>query len=423
MTSLPKSTPQSSGSLSREQRLAGIAAWMGWLFDGLDGYLYIQVAVPFVMELQSANSPTPDVVHHTAYIQAAFLVGWALGGTVFGRLGDRLGRSRTLSLTILMYALFTGLSSFSVNWQMLLILRFLAALGIGGEWAAGASLVSETWPVPWRPWAGAALQSAFQCGLLIAGLVGTLFAGHVRWVFLTGAIPALLVFWLRKNVPETAEWKDAAARQPKPNGWDLFKAPVLSTTLITIVVCSLALTTTWAYIFWFPQQLMHLPDIQRWSQAHKTRYVVEAAMFVNLVAIAGNFLAGALAKFVGYRKALVIMFAGAGIFLYLTYSIPRNHIDILYWAPWAHLFVQGVFGLFPLLIPPLFPTLLRTTGAGLCYNIGRLAAAAGTVFFGVLSPSTHLRYSLLWVAALYIPATFIAMFMPLPVWEDKQPAR
>ncbi len=302
--------------LSREQRLAGIAAWMGWLFDGLDGYLYVQIAVPFVMELQHVTRPNNSVLHHAAYIQAAFLTGWAIGGTVFGRLGDRLGRSRTLSLTILMYALFTGLSAFSVSWQMLLALRFLAALGIGGEWAAGASLVSETWPVPWRPWAGAALQSAFQCGLLLAGVVGIVFAGDVRWVFLCGALPALLVFWLRRNISETSEWQQAVAKQPKPNSLDLFRMPVLPTTIITIVVCSLALTTTWAYIFWFPQQLMHLPDIKSWPKVEKTRYVVGAAMFVNVVAIGGNFVAGALARLAGYRNALVIMFAGSGIFIY-----------------------------------------------------------------------------------------------------------
>src|SRR4029077_1717062 len=127
-------------------------AWLGWLFDGLDMHLYVLVALPFVAELMQLNKTDPAVSHRSGLIQAAFLVGWALGGAFFGRVGDRIGRSRALSLTILTYALFTGLAFFAQTWWQLLILRFLAALGIGGEWAVGASLLSETWPRRWRPW-------------------------------------------------------------------------------------------------------------------------------------------------------------------------------------------------------------------------------------------------------------------------------
>src|SRR5215468_374288 len=122
--------------LSPEQWKSGIAAWLGWLFDGLDMHLYTLVAAPFVMELLHAASPADAAVREkSSWIQAAFLAGWALGGGFFGRLGDRLGRSRALSLTILTYALFTGLSYTAQAWWQLLIFRFLAALGIGGEWA------------------------------------------------------------------------------------------------------------------------------------------------------------------------------------------------------------------------------------------------------------------------------------------------
>src|SRR6266496_3758628 len=132
-------------SLSPQQWKSGIAAWLGWLFDGLDMHLYGLVAAPFVASLlfNSGLIPTPDPAHalvkaKSGLIQASFLVGWALGGAFFGRLGDLLGRSRALSLTILTYAAFTGLSFFAQTWWQLLIFRFLAALGIGGEWAAAA---------------------------------------------------------------------------------------------------------------------------------------------------------------------------------------------------------------------------------------------------------------------------------------------
>src|SRR5438477_301850 len=161
---VPSRQAKSFRDLAPTQWKSGIAAWLGWLFDGLDMHLYTLVATPFVAELLSTyDKPVgvrdPIVGQYASWIQASFLVGWALGGGFFGRIGDRMGRSRALMLTILTYAVFTGLSFFAQTWWHLLIFRFLAALGIGGEWAVGAALLSETWPRGWRPcltcWTGA----------------------------------------------------------------------------------------------------------------------------------------------------------------------------------------------------------------------------------------------------------------------------
>src|SRR5437870_6281293 len=139
--------------LSHQQWRSGIAAWLGWLFDGLDMHLYTLVYAQFVAELLHVSSTAdPSVGRHASIIQGGFLLGWALGGGFFGRIGDRLGRSRALCLTVLTYALFTGLSFFAQTWWQLFLFRFLSALGIGGEWAVGASLLSETWPKSWRAW-------------------------------------------------------------------------------------------------------------------------------------------------------------------------------------------------------------------------------------------------------------------------------
>ena len=154
------------GDLSASQWKSGIAAWLGWLFDGLDMHLYTLVAAPFVAQLLDVGVRDPSVAKYSSIIQASFLVGWALGGGFFGRIGDRMGRSRALVLTILTYALFTGLSYFAQTWWQLMIFRFLAALGIGGEWAVGAALLSETWPKQWRPWLAAVLQTAVNVGIL-----------------------------------------------------------------------------------------------------------------------------------------------------------------------------------------------------------------------------------------------------------------
>src|SRR5262245_65687281 len=181
--------------ISKEQWRSGLAAWLGWTFDSLDMHLYALVALPFVAELLGAASTTDvRVGRNASIIQAGFLVGWALGGAFFGRIGDRLGRSRALCLTVLTYAAFTGLSAGAQTWWQLLIFRFLAALGIGGEWAVGASLLSETWPKKWRPWIAAVAQSGVNLGVLLAMLAGfvllTVMEQPERVVFLVGIAPA-----------------------------------------------------------------------------------------------------------------------------------------------------------------------------------------------------------------------------------------
>src|SRR5438132_9735018 len=203
--------PSCLQDLTPQQWKSGIAAWLGWLFDGLDMHLYTLVAAPFVMELLSAATPADAAVREkSSWIQAAFLTGWALGGGFFGRAGDKLGRSRALSLTILTYALFTGLSYTAQTWWQLLVFRFLAALGIGGEWAVGSSLLSAAWPKRWRPWMAAVLQTAVNLGVMLAGLAYFLLAAApYRTIFLIGVLPAFLVLWIRRAVPEPEEWHAA----------------------------------------------------------------------------------------------------------------------------------------------------------------------------------------------------------------------
>src|SRR5207248_3999256 len=180
------------------------------------------------------------------------------------RVADRLGRSRALMLTILTYALFTGLSVFAPAWWQLLVFRFLAALGIGGEWAVGASLLSETWPRRWRPWMAAVLQTGVNLGVMLAGLANFLLADYPkRSVFLVGILPALLVLWIRRAVPEPEEWQGAKrlSRDAEPGFLELFRGPVRRTTLLTLTVCGLSLTAHWAFMFWYTQHLRNLPEL------------------------------------------------------------------------------------------------------------------------------------------------------------------
>jgi len=416
----PPSAPHDVARLSDltpQQWKSGIAAWLGWLFDGLDMHLYVLVATPFVAELlQATSEKDPRVGYYSSLIQAAFLVGWALGGAFFGRIADRLGRSRALMLTILVYALFTGLSFFAQTWWQLFIFRFLAALGIGGEWAVGASLLSETWPSRWRPWMAAILQTGVNLGVMLAALANFLLSGFPnRYVFLVGVLPALLVLWIRRAVPEPEEWQGAKAQSgdQQPVFWDLFRGSVRRTTILTLLVCGLSLTAHWAFMFWYMQHLRKLPDVTALSDAERSRLVSLAVWIVMIASIAGNFVAAGLARWISYRRSIACICLAYCVSLTATYGVPRTHGDWQLWCGMTAIgLCQGVFALFTMYLPPLFPTLLRTTGAGFCYNFGRIAAGVGTVVFGLSSQVGDNRLAILFAGFLFVPAAAFAWFLP-----------
>jgi MFS family permease len=388
---------------------------LGWTFDGLDMHLYTLVASPFVAQLIGAQSTVdPRVGQLGSLIQGAFLVGWALGGGFFGRVGDRLGRARALSLTVFTYASFTGLSFFAQTWWQLLIFRFLAALGIGGEWAVGASLLSESWPRHWRPWIAAVLQTGVNVGILAAGLANfCLASAPPRYLFLVGILPAILVLWIRRAVPETDEWQAAKqqAERREPQLRDLFTGETRRITLWVTLVCGISLTAHWAFMFWHQQHLRNLPEVLGWTAAQKNRLASLAMYLVIGSSVAGNFFAAWVARRIGYRATIVGMFLGYWVAMLGAYGVARSHVALLCWFPFIG-FCQGAFALFTMYLPPLFPTLLRTTGAGFSYNIGRLAAAFGTVFFGLFSKVGDHRAALFYAGLLFLPATVSAVFLP-----------
>ncbi len=425
-TTLERNSTQSEqvmrfSDLSPQQWKSGIAAWLGWLFDGLDMQLYVLVATPFVAELlHVTDQKDPQIGYYSSWIQAAFLIGWALGGGFFGRIADRMGRSRALMLTILTYALFTGMSYFAQTWWQLLIFRFLAALGIGGEWAVGASLLSETWPRRWRPWMAAVLQTGVNLGVMLAGLAIFVLADYPkRSVFLVGILPALLVLWIRRAVPEPEEWH--AARRESPHDQsaflDLFRGSVRKTTILTTIVCALSLTAHWAFLFWHLQHVRNLPELSSWTNAETSHLVGRFVWLVMLTSIAGNFVAAALARWLKYRIAISALCVGYFFSMFATYYVARDH-NSLWWGFAAIGLCQGVFALFTMYLPPLFPTLLRTTGAGFCYNIGRIAAGLGTVFFGLFSKVGDYRLALFYAGFLFLPAAAFAWFLPEPPDEE-----
>jgi len=419
---------QASGSLEilakgdKTHQKAYIAAWLGWMFDGLDGFIYGLVAIPFVTTLMKTASPA-EVATKAGLIQGIFLIGWAVGGAFFGRIGDSLGRARTLTLTIILYAVCTGLSFFAQEWWHLAIFRFLAALGIGGEWAAGSALVAETLPGKHKQMASALLQNGYVLGMVFAALAAGAFGGRERDVFLIGVLPAFVTLWIRKAVPEPETWKGERTKREMPKYLDLFRPPVLKTTILTLLISGITLTSVWALLYFSTQVLRGLPEVKVLPKPEIAALIRGVTITYCLWNMVGNFMAGAIARYIGYRGALFTMILGSLICYTVGFSHPRPLDEVKLWLNLTFFFGSGLFALYPLYIPPLFPVLLRTTGAGLCYNFGRVIAGLVTIYLATatstqISPSSAIYYA----GFLYAPALVVALFMPELHGKDKEVA-
>lgn len=243
----------SDNKLTRVQWYVLIAAFLGWMFDGLEMGLFPLAARPALRDL--LNSPAESVVADWySYMVAAFLLGAALGGLIFGWLGDRLGRVRTMALSIAVYAGFTGLCYFATSPEHLVIFRFCAAVGMGGEWALGVALIMECWPEKYRPILAGVIGAAANFGFLAISLVAVLFTVNMetwRWMMLAGAAPGILCFFILMLIPESERWKESVkAGSAKPIR-EIFGTSLLKPTLFGIAFASVALIGTWGAVSGF----------------------------------------------------------------------------------------------------------------------------------------------------------------------------
>ncbi|MGZ8940737.1 MAG: MFS transporter, partial [Limisphaerales bacterium] len=228
--------------ITRGQWLVLIAAFLGWLFDGFEMGLFPVVARPALMSFAPPGVAVDGFVGQwMGWITAAFLIGAAAGGLVFGWMGDRIGRVRAMAISILTYSMFTALGYFAQSPEHLAIFRFIAALGMGGEWSLGVALVMECWPEKLRPLMAGFIGAAANVGFLLVALVArtwTVTQDSWRWMFLVGALPAILVFLIRLFVPESEKWKAVASPNNRPLR-EVFRPPLLKHMLFGILFASI----------------------------------------------------------------------------------------------------------------------------------------------------------------------------------------
>ncbi len=411
---------------TRYQWLVIAAAWLGWGFDVFDALLFNFVApncIPVLLDLTPGSAAARSAtVYWTGVMTSILLIGWACGGVLFGLVADRIGRQKTLLITILVYSVGTALCAFATDIAQLIAFRALASLGIGGEWAVGAALVAESVPDSKRVEAGAILYTASPLGLALASYLNFQIAGvwlvdspesSWRYVFLCGLIPVVVALGVRLLLRESQRWQQAARAIRTPPLRALFASDMRAHTLSGLFTAVMALLAWWSCNAFLPIVASNLAQDAALAAgfdatattALAERWKADAATWFNVGALAGTLVAIPIAKRFGRRAMFVAYFA-----LSLTAILANFGLELP--AEWRirgyfaiGISVYGIFAAFTFYLPELFPTRLRGVGAGFCYNFGRIVAAAGPFLVGAVTlraggSSAALLDTQLWVAAI-----------------------
>jgi MFS family permease len=383
----------------------------------MDATIYTLVMTPALKELLGAQGTVENIGWYGGIIFSVFLVGWALGGVLFGIAADYLGRAKTLVITILIYAAFTGLAGFSHSWWELAVYRFLTALGIGGEWAAGATLLAEVWPESMRVKGAGLLQSAWGAGYFLgAGSYFLLAELSWRVMFFVGIAPAVVALLVRMHVREPERWREAVASeraQPSRRSTlaQLFAPGTRRDTVVGSLLAFAAVFGLWGATNWTPTLARELLQPRGLEADTMARMVSYAVMALNAGAILGYLAFPPVAERVGRRGAFFLFLLGSAVALPLTFLLPSSFSGMLLLLPVLGFFNNGIFSGFPVYLPEIFPTRIRATGAGFCFNFGRVVAASGPFLTGYLvSRLGSYARAASSVAVIYLLGIFVLRF-------------
>ena len=368
----------------KAQWLVLAAAFLGWMFDGLEMGIFPVVARPALQQLLGSEADQL-VGPWMSYITALFLLGAAAGGVVFGWLGDKTGRVRAMTASILTYSIFTGACYFATAPWHLGVMRFFAALGMGGEWSLGVALVMECWPENKRPLMAGVIGASANCGYALIGAVTWAVPVRVdswRWVMLAGAMPAILALGILFLVPESQRWQESVRKTGARNVHPLlevFGPKLWKTTLLAIAVSSVALIGTWGSVQWLPL----------WADQMAGKKLPEVkgmTMFLQASgAVLGSFIGPWIGARLGRRPAYFGLCAASLLLCGVLYrTVATFGVPFMAGAFLVGMATAAFYGWLPLYLPELFPTRVRATGQGLSYNAGRVLAAAGALAQGQL---------------------------------------
>jgi MFS family permease len=389
---------------SGDQKRTLLAASLGWMLDSMDVMLYALVLgeVQREMHLSAAMSGA---------MMSATLIAAAVGGIAFGWFADYCGRARALTYSVLIYSIATALCGLTHTALQLMLCRILLGLGMGGEWAAGAALVAETWPAQHRGKALALVQSSWAVGYALAAAIVALIMPHFGWraVFFAGVAPALITLWFRLGVREPEAWREQRTTRPQVSR--LFHKSLGRSLLICATMNAASLFAWWGLFTWVPR-FLSMPV----AEGGQGLSIVETSGW-TIVMQAGTFLGyvtfGYLADLVN-RKYVYIGYLLVAAVLVPLFAFVRSPNALLIIGPLIGFFGTGYFSGFSVIAAELFPTALRGSAMGFVYNIGRILSAAAPYLIGSVSEHEGLNYALCITSAAFLLAAVIATALRMP---------
>jgi MFS family permease len=377
------------------------AAQIGWMLDAMDFLLFTFAIVPIQKEFALSSATMGSLT-------SVALVAGAAGGIGFGRLADAIGRVRAMSISILVYSLATaGLATSHALWQ-LVAWRVLVGLGMGGEWSCGSVLVAETWPAQHRAKAMGIMQSGWAIGALIAAALSALILGSYGWrvLFLIGALPAVAAFIIRRGVEEPPLWRQ---RKREPSRWsEMFSRTFIRRTVIATLLSSSVLVAYWGVMTWLPAFLAS--PIEKGGAGLTVTKSAAWLILLQVGAFFGYISFGWFADRFGRRLAFTAFMIAATAVVPLFAFGARSPLTLLIIGPLVGYFCHGYFSLFGAMLAELFPTRIRASAQGFCYNAGRLASAAAPLAIGAAAQKHGLGL------AIAVDAMFFAVGAVLVWW-------
>jgi len=406
---------------------------MGWMFDTMAQQLFNLARRPAMAQLLGPGASSAEISYQASLATTIFLIGWGIGGILGGILGDRIGRARTMMITILSYTLFTGLSYFSTGVTDFNVYRFLCGFGVGGQFAVGVAMVAEVVPSRARPYALGLVQACSAIGNMIAAVTGIALGqleqsgsitGAWRYMFLAGAVPAPLALVVFKKLKEPESWLKARAEKKKLGSFgDLFADPRWrKNSIVGMLLASAGVVGLWGIGFFSYDLLRTVLEPEFRAQGLSgamlagkiTIWTGITSLFQNLGAFFGVYAFTYLTHYTGRKKAFAISFVAAMGMTAYTFAYLKELSGVFWMIPLMGFAQLSLFGGYAIYLPELFPTRLRSTGTSFCYNVGRLAAAAGPLTLGVLTSKVYTGPDAMRWAGVTMCAVFLVGLAALP---------
>ena len=416
--------PKWHSTVTRYQWIVLVVASLGWVFDAFEGQLYNLTRADMLPALLHVGADDPLVKIWGERFLGIFLIGGTIGGWLFSSLADRLGRNPIMALTILFYSVFSGLTAFASEIWQVGALRFLVAMGVGGEWAVGAALVAEVFPKVARERAGGIFHATSVFGLWLAAAAGLLVAANWRTAYLLGVVPALLVLWVRLSIREPESWKEA--KQTKAGRMGSFRELLGDPVWRPRALCGALLAMAGLATFWgvvVAGQDLAGDLLKKLGDPDWARKAKIAFGFIQAAGAGAGMLAfGPLSARWGSKRAFVLMHVAALVLTPIVCWVPwvlGSYGLLLVLLPVFAFFAQSIHAGYAVYFPTLFPTHLRATGSGFCFNTGRILASPVLIWLSAWMKSAYsLRTAITCLGGFFLLGLVMLAFLPETKGQD-----